>query len=111
MSQYQKQMAQLSKEEQNALTVRLELQADYLAGVVARYQEDKGYLDPGDLEEAISTAWVIGDDTIQKRATGEVRPESYTHGTSEQRSRWYKKGYEAGDLSKWDTFSLDSSEL
>ncbi len=111
MSQYQKQMAKLSKEDQNALTVRLELQADYLAGVVARYQEDKGYLDPGALEEAISTAWVIGDATIQKRATGEVRPESHTHGTSEQRAKWYKKGYDKGDLSGWDTFSLDSSEL
>lgn len=111
MDQYYKKMKTLSKEEQNALTVRLELQADYLAGVVARYQKDKGYLEEGDIDEAISTAWVIGDDTIQKKSTGQVRPEAYTHGTSEQRSRWYKKGYETGDLSKWDTFSLDSNEL
>lgn len=111
MSKYQEKMSKLSKEEQNALTVRLELQADYLAGVVAKYQSDKGYLDPGDIEEAVSTAWVIGDDTLQKRATGEVRPESYTHGTSEQRSKRFKKGYEMGNLSEWDTFNLDSSDL
>ena len=111
MDDYQKQMASLSKKDQNALTVRLELQADYLAGVVAKYQDDKGYLDPGDIDEAVSAAWVIGDDTLQKEAYGEVRPESYTHGTSEQRTRWFKKGYEKGDLSDWDTFSLDKSDL
>lgn len=111
MDQYQEQMQSLSEEERNALTVRLELQADYLAGVVANYQEGQGYLDPGDIDEAVSTAWVIGDDTLQKRARGEVRPESYTHGTSEQRSRWYQKGYQAGDLSGWDTFSLDPEDL
>ena len=105
MNQYQELMGKLSEEERNALTVRLELQADYLAGVVARYQEDKGYLDPGDIDEAISAAWSIGDDTLQKKAQGYVRPESFTHGSSDQRTRWYKKGYEAGDLSAWDTFS------
>ncbi|MBS6928907.1 MAG: neutral zinc metallopeptidase, partial [Finegoldia magna] len=105
MQKYQEQMANLSEEEQNALTVRLELQADYLAGVVARYQKDKGYLDPGDIDEAISAAWSIGDDTIQKKSQGHVKPESFTHGTSAQRTRWFKKGYETGDLSNWDTFS------
>lgn len=108
MSQYQEMMGKLSEEERNALTVRLELQADYLAGVVARYQKDKGYLDPGDIDEAISAAWSIGDDTLQKRSQGYVRPESFTHGSSEQRTRWFKKGYEAGDLSAWDTFSAKS---
>ena len=105
MDQYQELMGKLSEEERNALTVRLELQADYLAGVVARYQKDKGYLDPGDIDEAISAAWSIGDDTLQKKSQGYVRPESFTHGSSEQRTRWYKKGYETGDLSGWDTFS------
>lgn len=105
MSQYQEMMGKLSEKDGNALTVRLELQADYLAGVVARYQKDKGYLDPGDIDEAISAAWSIGDDTLQKRAQGYVRPESFTHGSSEERTRWFKKGYEAGDLSEWDTFS------
>lgn len=105
MSQYQEMMGKLSEKDGNALTVRLELQADYLAGVVARYQKDQGYLDPGDIDEAISAAWSIGDDTLQKRAQGYVRPESFTHGSSEERTRWFKKGYEAGDLSEWDTFS------
>lgn len=105
MSQYQELASKMSENERNALTVRLELQADYLAGVVARYQKDKGYLDPGDMEEAISTAWSIGDDAIQKKAQGYVRPESFTHGSSEERVRWYKKGYETGNLSQWDTFN------
>lgn len=105
MSQYQELASKMSEKERNALTVRLELQADYLAGVVARYQKDKGYLDPGDMEEAISTAWSIGDDAIQKKAQGYVRPESFTHGSSEERVRWYKKGYETGNLSQWDTFN------
>lgn len=108
MGQYQELMQKMSEEERNALTVRLELQADYLAGVVARYQADKGYLEPGDMEEAISTAWSIGDDTIQKKSQGYVRPESFTHGSSEQRTRWFKKGYEAGDLSGWDTFNTNN---
>ena len=108
MKQYQELASQMSEEERNALTVRLELQADYLAGVVARYQKDKGYLDPGDIEEAVSAAWSIGDDTIQKKAQGYVRPESFTHGSSENRVRWFKKGYEAGDLSEWDTFNRKS---
>ena len=111
MDQYQKLMQKLPEKERNALTVRLELQADYLAGVVANYQHKKGYLEEGDIDEAISTAWVIGDDTIQKKGQGYVVPESYTHGTSEQRSRWYQKGFEAGDLSEWDTFKLDPSQL
>lgn len=93
-----------SQQEANALTVRLELMADYLAGVVARYQKDQGYLEAGDIEEAISTAWSIGDDTLQQKAGRRVQPESFTHGSSEQRTRWFKKGYEAGDLSEMDTF-------
>lgn len=108
MGQYQELMQKLPENERNALTVKLELQADYLAGVVARYQADKGYLDEGDIEEAISTAWSIGDDAIQKKSQGYVRPESFTHGSSEQRTRWYKKGYEAGDLSGWDTFNTNN---
>lgn len=111
MDNYQEAMRKLPEREQNALTVRLELQADYLAGVVARYQYDQGYLEEGDMDEAISTAWAIGDDTIQKRGQGYVVPESYTHGTSEQRMRWYQKGFKAGDLSGWDTFSLRPNDL
>lgn len=99
--------ARMNKVQANDLSIRLELQADYLAGVVARYQKTQGYLDPGDLEEAISTAWAIGDDTIEKKFQGHVEPESFTHGTSEQRVRWFKKGYEAGDLSDFDSFDMD----
>lgn len=96
-----------SSEEANDLSVRLELQADYLAGVVARYQKDAGYLEKGDIKNAISAAWVIGDDAIQRQKTGYVQPESFTHGSSEQRTRWFQKGYEAGDLSEFNTFDTE----
>lgn len=96
-----------SEAERNALTVRLELMADYLAGVVARHQQEEGYLEKGDLDAAIQSAWSIGDDAIQKRIQGHVTPESFTHGSSKQRARWYKKGYEAGNLDDFNTFDLD----
>lgn len=96
-----------SEAERNALTVRLELMADYLAGVVARHQQDEGYLEQGDLDAAIQSAWSIGDDAIQKRIQGHVTPESFTHGSSKQRARWYKKGYDAGNLDDFNTFDLD----
>lgn len=76
------------KAEQNALNVRLELQADYLAGVVAHWQDKQGYLEEGDIGEAIRAAEAIGDDTIQKRSRGYAVPDTFTHGTSEQRQRW-----------------------
>lgn len=106
LDQIHRQQARLSKAKANELSVRLELQADYLAGVVAHYQEKQGYLEDGDIENAIRTAWVIGDDAIEMRVNGQVKPESFTHGSSEQRTRWFKKGYEAGDLSGFDTFDL-----
>ena len=94
-----------SQEEVNAATVRLELQADYLAGVWAHHIQDKGYLEKGDFEEALTAANAIGDDTLQMEAQGYVVPESFTHGTSEQRMRWFTKGYENGTLKGSDTFS------
>lgn len=100
---------QASEREANDLTVRLELQADYLAGVWGHYAQRAGLLEPGDIEEAIRATEAIGDDTLQRRAQGYVVPDSFTHGTSEQRTRWYLKGFEAGDLSAWDTFSAASS--
>lgn len=106
--QFHNQRNQVSEAAYNDLSVRFELQADYLAGVVARYQDEQGYLDSGDIDEAISAAWSIGDDKIQQDQQGYVNPETYTHGTSEQRMEWYQKGYEAGDLSGWDTFSANS---
>ncbi len=95
----------LSKSEANRLTVKLELQADYLAGVFAKRIKDKGYLEKGDIEEAINAASAVGDDTIQRKASGRVVPDSFTHGTSEQRIKWFLKGYENGDLSEWNTFN------
>ena len=90
----------------NDYSVRFELQADYLAGVWAHHAKNMDLLDEGDLEEAITAASAVGDDTIQKRAQGYVVPESFTHGTSEQRKRWFKKGFEAGNLDNGDTFKV-----
>lgn len=97
--------SQLSKEEFNKYLVRLELQADYLAGVWAHYAERMNLLEQGDLEEALNAASAVGDDRIQKSMQGYVVPESFTHGTSEQRKRWFYKGFNQGDMSEGDTFS------
>jgi predicted metalloprotease len=79
--------------------VRLELQADYLAGVWAHYgQEEFNFIEPGDLESAIQSANAIGDDRLQKRSSGFTSPENYTHGTSEQRIKWFSRGWKTGDL-------------
>ena len=97
----------VSKEEYNKYNVRLELQADYLAGVWANHVQGQNLLEEGDLEEALTAASAVGDDRIQMQSQGYVVPDSFTHGTSEQRKRWVYKGYEAGDLSQWDTFSAN----
>lgn len=96
---------QVSKTEYNQYSVRFELQADYLAGVFANFAQGKGYLEAGDLEEALTAANAIGDDRIQKEGQGYVVPDSFTHGTSEQRMRWFKKGFDTGNLDQWDTFN------
>jgi predicted metalloprotease len=99
----------VSEEEANALSVRLELQADFLAGVWAHHaQKMKNILDPGDIEEALVAANAIGDDNLQKQAQGYVVPESFTHGTSQQRMYWFKKGFETGDINQGDTFAKDA---
>lgn len=95
----------VSQAEANQLSVRLELQADFFAGVFARYVKDQGILDPGDIEEALTAASAIGDDKIQRQTTGYVVPDSFTHGSSEQRLRWFKRGYDSGDIRQGDTFS------
>jgi uncharacterized protein len=96
----------VSEREMNALSVKLELQADCFAGVWANLsQRSKGWLEQGDIEEALNAASQIGDDTLQKRSRGSVVPESFTHGSSAQRVRWFKRGLEAGDLKVCDTFS------
>ena len=97
----------VSKEEYNKYNVRIELQADYLAGVWANHVQGQNLLEEGDLEEALTAASAVGDDRIQMQSQGYVVPDSFTHGTSEQRKRWFYKGYEAGDLSQWDTFSAN----
>ncbi len=93
------------KAESNALSVRLELQADFLAGVWAHYAQKRGLLDAGDLDEALTAASAIGDDRLQGESQGYVVPDSFTHGTSAQRLRWFKRGFDSGDLSQGDTFS------
>jgi predicted metalloprotease len=103
--QVQSQRGRISQTEYNDLSVRLELQADFLAGVWAHHaHQTKNILEQGDIEEAMNAAHAIGDDNIQKRSQGYVVPESFTHGTSEQRMRWFKKGLETGDLRQADTF-------
>ena len=89
----------LSKTEFNKWSVRLELQADYLAGVWAHYGQEKfKFIEPGDVESAIKSANAIGDDRLQRRATGFTSPENYTHGTSAQRIRWFNHGLKTGDM-------------
>jgi predicted metalloprotease len=95
-----------SEAESNRLSVRLELQADFLAGVWARYADRvKHVVEAGDIEEAIRAANAVGDDRLQSRSRGYVVPDSFTHGTSEQRVRWFRRGYETGDVSQGDTFN------
>ena len=96
------------KAEANQLSVRLELQADCLAGVwAARADRARGILEAGDVEEALNAASAIGDDRLQKQSRGTVVPESFTHGTSQQRQHWFGKGLESGDPDSCDTFSID----
>lgn len=99
--------SQLSETEFNKLSVKLELQADYLAGVWAHHVKEKGYLDEGDIDEALNAANAIGDDTLQKKSRGYVVPDSFTHGTSKQRRDWFYKGYKLGTLEGGDTFTSD----
>lgn len=95
----------MNEREYNMLSVKLELQADFLAGVWAHYVNRAKILEPGDIEEALNAANAIGDDRLQKQTQGTVVPDAFTHGTSEQRMFWFKKGYETGDPSQGDTFS------
>lgn len=106
------QMSRVSKAEANKISVRLELQADFYAGVWG-HDENNRYrsLDDGDIMEALHCAEVIGDNYLQKKATGTVQPDSFTHGTSEQRMRWLKKGLATGDMRQGDTFSLSDYNL
>ncbi len=107
-----KQRRVLSKTEFNKMSVRLELQADFLAGVwVQHAQQMMNILEEGDIEEALNAAHAIGDDRIQKQSRGYVIPDSFTHGTSEQRMRWFTKGVKSGKIDDGDTFSIPYSNL
>ncbi len=106
------QQGRVSKAEYNRLSVRLELQADFLAGVWAHHAEERWQiLEPGDIEEAMSAANAIGDDRLQKQAQGRIVPDAFTHGTSEQRMRWFVKGLRSGRLEDGDTFSIPYEQL
>lgn len=109
-SAMQEQMERSSREKANKLSVILELQADFYAGVWAHYDEKmKNILDEGDLEEALAAANAIGDDRLQKMSTGVVAPDAFTHGTSAQRAYWFRKGYTTGDLSLGTTAKISET--
>ena len=103
--QVQSARGRVSEAEYNRLSVRLELQADFFAGIWAHYADRaKRVVEPGDIEEALAAASAIGDDKLQRRTQGHVVPDSFTHGSSEQRVRWVRKGSETGDIRQGDTF-------
>ena len=112
LQQAHQQMSRVSEAQSNQISVRLELQADFYAGVWA-YNDNKMYgsLEAGDLDEGMNAASKIGDDYLQKKARGYAVPESFNHGTSAQRSRWLRKGFTTGDIRQGDTFSPAYSEL
>ena len=95
----------MSEKDYNAQTVRLELQADFYAGIWAHHaQKMKNILEAGDIEEAMNAAQAVGDDRIQKQSQGYVVPDSFTHGTSAQRMHWFKRGFDTGNVNNGDTF-------
>ena len=104
-AQVEARRGRVSQAEQNALSVRLELQADCFAGIWAHHaQAARQILEQGDIEEALNAASQIGDDTLQRQSQGTVRPETFTHGSSAQRVRWFKLGFRSGDLNQCQTF-------
>lgn len=112
LDQVNRQRQRVSEKEANQLTVRLELQADFFAGVWA-YHDNKKFksLEAGDLEEGLNCASKIGDDYLQKKSYGRTVPDSFTHGTSAQRSKWLRKGFTTGNPADGDTFNIDYSKL
>ena len=107
--QVQQAQQSMGRAQANALSVRLELQADCLAGLWATHADrSRDILEEGDVEEALNAASAIGDDRLQRQTTGRVSPDSFTHGTSEQRMRWFRRGMQGGSMRDCDTFSRDS---
>ena len=111
MQQANARMQSASPEEANPVLVRLELQADFLAGVWAHHAQRMSVLEKGDIEEGMNAASSVGDDRIMKQQQGYVVPDAFTHGTSEQRVRWFTRGLKSGDLNQGDTFTLAYDEL
>ena len=112
LGQAHQQMARMNKADANRVSVRIELQADFYAGVWAHYEKEMfGSLDSGDLQEAINCASVIGDDYLQKKAQGYAVEESFTHGTAAQRMRWLKKGLQSGDMNGGPRLDMSDAEL
>lgn len=110
--QVARQRGRVSEAEYNRLSVRLELQADFLAGAWAHHaQKEFNILEEGDIEEALRAASAIGDDRLQKQAQGYVVPDAFTHGTSAQRVRWFTRGFKSGKVSEGDTFAVEYNEL
>jgi hypothetical protein len=105
MEQVDARRGRMSEAEANRLSVMLELQADFYAGVWAHYAARRGIIEPGDIEEALGAASAIGDDRLQRQGQGYVVPDSFTHGSSEQRVRWFRRGFETGDIRQGDTFN------
>ena len=105
MEQVNRARGRMSEEQNNQLSVRLELQADFYAGVWANYARNRGIVEAGDIEEALGAANSVGDDRLQREGQGYVVPDSFTHGTSEQRARWFRHGFETGDVRRGDTFN------
>jgi len=108
LGQFNQARQSMSQEQANAYSVRVELQADCYAGIWANYAGEQNLLDNGDIAEAINAADQIGDDTLQERMQGFAVPKTFNHGTSEQRKRWFQRGYEAGDVDQCDTFTPQS---
>ena len=99
------QLQQSDPRQRNPLSVRLELQADCFAGIWAHSTQQRGLLDPADIQSALGAAAAVGDDRLQKMSTGHVSPESFTHGSSDQRMTWFRKGFDSGSIAACNTFS------
>jgi predicted metalloprotease len=105
MEKFDAQSQRTDPRSRNALSVRLELQADCFAGVWGHFAARRKLLDPGDIEEGMRAAAAVGDDRMQQQAQGRVVPESFTHGSAEQRMRWFRVGFDSGDMRKCNTFA------
>jgi predicted metalloprotease len=107
LEQVNAERSRSSQTRSNQLSVRIELQADFLAGMWAHYEQQMDYLETGDVDEAMNAAAAVGDDVLMKKYQGRVVPDAFTHGTAAQRKEWFRKGYVSGDFDQGDTFNAD----